>query len=104
LRQQGVQVILRQNDEGRLYGVTFIDQKNKTVFNGSDLGKEYSANALSAKFLPESKPEYGQTQIAQWETNHELNSELQDILFRPENEDIAALNKFKKKKRKGLNL
>lgn len=53
LREKGVQVILRQNDEGRIYGVTFIDQQNKAVFNGSDLGKAYSANLLSAKFLPE---------------------------------------------------
>lgn len=49
LRKEGVSVVLRQNNEGRVYGVTYIDHKNKTVFNGSDLGKAYSANAIVEK-------------------------------------------------------
>jgi len=53
LQEKGIQCILRQNDEGRIYGITFIDQRNKAVFNGSDLGKVYSANQLSAQLLPE---------------------------------------------------
>ncbi len=104
LRENGVLAILRQNDEGRLYGVTFIDQKNKAVFNGSDLGKEYSANSLAAKFLPEPQIRttiQAQHQVADLPSN---NDELLDILLSPEREDLAALNKFKKKKRKGLNL
>ena len=51
LHEKGVQCILRQNEEGRIYGVTFIDRKNKAVFNGSDLGKAYSASALSDRFV-----------------------------------------------------
>ncbi len=38
--------LLRQNAEGRLYGITFVDNQNKVVFNGSDLGREYSVAAL----------------------------------------------------------
>jgi hypothetical protein len=108
LREAGVQAILRQNDERRLYGVTFIDQKNKAVFNGSDLAKEYSANALAAKFLPEPKPFI--KSVFQGEEAYyngvatENNDEFLDILFSAEHEDLAALHKFKKKKRKGLNL
>lgn len=55
LWEKDIQVVLRQNDEGRIYGVTFIDQKNKAIFNGSDLGRVYSANQLAASFLPEPK-------------------------------------------------
>jgi hypothetical protein len=104
LRENGVQAILRQNDEGRIYGVTFIDQKNKVVFNGSDLGKEYSANSLAVKFLPE--PQVRTTIQAQHQAAdlHSNNDELLDILLSPEREDLAALNKYKRKKRKGLNL
>ncbi len=29
---------------------TYIDHINKTVFNGSDIGKEYSAKAVMEKF------------------------------------------------------
>jgi hypothetical protein len=35
--------VIRQNNEGLIYGMTFIDNSTKCVFNGSALGKEYSA-------------------------------------------------------------
>ena len=46
LEQKQIYLLLRKNNEGRLYGVTFVDNKNKCVFNGSDLGKTYSIAAL----------------------------------------------------------
>ncbi|HYF70255.1 MAG TPA: relaxase/mobilization nuclease domain-containing protein [Ohtaekwangia sp.] len=46
LSKQGINVVFRTNEEGRTYGVTFVDNKNKTVFNGSDLGKPYSAKSI----------------------------------------------------------
>ncbi|MES2425312.1 MAG: relaxase/mobilization nuclease domain-containing protein, partial [Bacteroidota bacterium] len=106
LKARSIQVILRQNEEGRIYGVTFIDQKNKAVFNGSDLGKAYSANLLSARFLPElqTKTATAQQANAPFGPAPTVGEVLLDILLAPEQEDLAALNKFKKKKRKGLNL
>lgn len=47
LRQQGIDVLFRRNDEGRIYGATFIDHTTRTVLNGSRLGKEYSANIFN---------------------------------------------------------
>lgn len=47
LRQQGIDVLFRRNDEGRIYGATFIDHTTRTVLNGSRLGKDYSANAFN---------------------------------------------------------
>lgn len=38
--------VIRQNDEGRIYGITFIDNSTKCVFNGSALGKQYSAQGI----------------------------------------------------------
>ena len=46
LQKQGIQAVVRRNENGVVYGMTYIDYKNKVVFNGSDLGKEYSAKAL----------------------------------------------------------
>lgn len=46
LRKKNVHTVLRTNLQGRTYGITFIDNANLTVFNGSDLGKPYSASAL----------------------------------------------------------
>lgn len=50
LQKNGIILVLRQNEEGFIYGTTFIDHLNKTVFNGSDLGKAYSAKALTERF------------------------------------------------------
>jgi len=50
LQEIGVTVDFRRNEQGRIYGVTFIDHGTKSVFNGSDLGKAYSAAALTRAF------------------------------------------------------
>ena len=50
LHHRGIDVIFRENEEGRLYGVTFIDHNNGCVVNGSRLGKELSANAVAEWF------------------------------------------------------
>ena len=50
LYRKGIDVLFRENEEGRLYGVTFIDHNNGCVVNGSRLGKELSANAIAEWF------------------------------------------------------
>ena len=47
LSEQGINVVTRRNGTGRLYGITFIDHNSKTVWNGSRLGKELSANTFN---------------------------------------------------------
>lgn len=49
LAKRQVYALFRQNDQGLTYGVTFVDNRNKTVFNGSDLGKDYSPKVLLEK-------------------------------------------------------
>ncbi|MBS1735615.1 MAG: relaxase/mobilization nuclease domain-containing protein [Bacteroidetes bacterium] len=49
LKQKSIYTVLRQNAEGRLYGITFVDNQNKAVFNGSDLDKGYSVAAIQTK-------------------------------------------------------
>jgi hypothetical protein len=46
LKSADVTVIIRKNTEGRIYGISYIDAINKVIFNGSDLGKNYSAAAI----------------------------------------------------------
>ncbi len=50
LKECNIDVVLRYTDEGRIYGVTFIDHNTMTVLNGSRLGKEFSANAINERF------------------------------------------------------
>lgn len=50
LQKRGIDMVLRTNEDGRTYGVTFVDHHTKTVINGSALGKEFSANTLNNFF------------------------------------------------------
>ncbi len=59
LRAKGIDLVLRRNEEGRIYGATFIDHNQRAVLNGSRLGKEFSANVLNERFA-DSSPIDGQ--------------------------------------------
>ena len=48
LEEQGLRVIIRKNESGRIYGITFIDDKDGIALNGSRLGKGYAANVFNA--------------------------------------------------------
>ncbi len=39
LEEQGLRVVIRKNESGRIYGITFIDDKEGIALNGSRLGK-----------------------------------------------------------------
>ncbi|KAA6305376.1 hypothetical protein EZS27_042973, partial [termite gut metagenome] len=55
MREKEIGVVFRENEAGRIYGVTFIDYQNRTVLNGSRLGKEFSANVFNELFDNNSK-------------------------------------------------
>lgn len=47
LLEQAINTVVRCNDERRIYGITFIDHESRTVWNGSALGKNLSANIFN---------------------------------------------------------
>ncbi|MFA9193380.1 conjugal transfer protein MobB [Flavobacterium sp. FBOR7N2.3] len=47
LLEQGINTVFRKNDQGRIYGITFIDHESRSVWNGSQLGKNLSANIFN---------------------------------------------------------
>ena len=51
LEEQGLRMVVRKNESGRIYGITFIDDKEGIALNGSRLGKGYAANVFNAYFL-----------------------------------------------------
>jgi hypothetical protein len=123
LHEKGIQVILRQNEEGRLYGVTFVDHRSKSVFNGSDLGKPYSAAILTdrLKNMDNNDKEQPQKTISVPANSHQRTANfsgessqhsdggsLLDNLFKEEQQNMAALGRLqqnkRKKKRKGHSL
>lgn len=50
LEEQGLRVVIRKNECGRIYGITFIDDKVGIALNGSRLGKGYAANVFNTYF------------------------------------------------------
>ena len=76
LEEQGLRVIIRKNESGRIYGITFIDDKEGIALNGSRLGKGYAANVFNAylsnpahnPFLDESL--YGSPSVSHEQTNN----------------------------------
>lgn len=99
LMRQGIGVVFRTN-EARIYGATFIDHADKTVFNGSRLGKEFSANVFNDLFAGQDgihppqqsagveRPaqQQGHTGAAEWNVNGH------DTDYQPDHKDNTAQN------------
>ena len=57
LEEQGLRVFIRKNESRRIYGITFIDDKEGIALNGSRLGKGYAANVFNGYFsIPTHNP------------------------------------------------
>ncbi|WP_018964954.1 conjugal transfer protein MobB [Porphyromonas gulae] len=50
LKNEGLRAVIRKNNSGRIYGITFIDDTEGIALNGSRLGKGYAANQFEAYF------------------------------------------------------
>lgn len=110
LAQNGISVLFRENEDKRIYGVTFIDHREKAVFNGSRMGKEFSANTFHQLFNEDNK----QSNSPDFEKSSDPNPFFQGQdsaveavagLFSMEQhgdnyEEIAFTNRMKRKKRK----
>jgi len=46
LKHENIFTLLRGNGKGQFYGITFVDNRSKCVFNGSEIGKNYSVAGL----------------------------------------------------------
>ena len=113
LGQRRIDVVFRENERGRIYGVTFIDHNRREVFNGSRMGKEFSANVFNDYFkwlenIPE-KERGGHSATELWQHHrHESSSTLElaaGILSMETNprdyEEEAFARRMKKKKKAG---
>ena len=86
LEEQGLRVIIRKNDNGRIYGITFIDDKEGIALNGSRLGKGYAANVFNAylsnpthnPFLDEALYGSPSEHLEQTSTNESLHPNTED--------------------------
>jgi hypothetical protein len=120
LAKNGISVLFRENVQGRIYGATFIDHEQKAVFNGSRLGKGYSANVFNDLFgTKQHEPQEKQLKNDTWQAFEPLGDSSQkdsdsatgglfDLLspepqgVNPEEEAFARRMRKKKRKRKPL--
>ena len=65
LSEQGINVVVRRNDTGRIYGITFIDHNSKSVWNGSRLSKGLSANTFNDYWNNNIKPDIQEPVVPQ---------------------------------------
>jgi hypothetical protein len=119
LKREKVSVVVRQNSDGRIYGLSYIDLLDKVVFNGSDLGKGYSAGTVvDGLQLKSTGNDTAATERAFEKTehtnpindstfDHSTGRNLLDELLNPLENNQGMPSQFgpkKKKKRRKLNL
>ena len=99
LMRQGIGVVFRTNDAGRIYGATFIDHADKTVFNGSRLGKEFSANVFNDLFAGQDgihPPQTSEVERPAQQQEHTgaspWNGNGHDTGYQPDHKDNTAQN------------
>ncbi|MDR0829141.1 MAG: relaxase/mobilization nuclease domain-containing protein [Prevotellaceae bacterium] len=109
LKKQKIYAVFRTNEDGRIYGATFVDFEQHCVFNGSRLGKEFSANAFN-DFFNKTETENKQDNLEQKSQLSHLSqlsplSLLSLFSFNETPEDIEEqrfTKKLKKKKQRKI--
>lgn len=74
LLEQSINTVVRRNESGRIYGMTFIDRESRSVWNGSSLDRNLSANVYKEWWNNGNKPE------SKMQENFVFNSNIIDNL------------------------
>jgi hypothetical protein len=116
LRRNGISLILRENEKGFVYGATFIDHENKAVFNGSDLGRAYTAKSIAERLSSTDQPKIylkpGHAQRTYLKEKVSVNTSLEptpgnylkDLLNNQQTDYSSMLPKKKRNRKKVLNI
>lgn len=117
LKKEKIQTVLRENKQGLVYGITFIDFRTKAVFNGSELGKSYSIAGIRESLKSETQKRgqsagsvFKSTQAPDVRHNHEPSQVenirpnddnlLKDLMEHEKNLNRVPAELLKKKKKK----
>ncbi|RWU08187.1 relaxase/mobilization nuclease domain-containing protein [Pedobacter chitinilyticus] len=124
LKEAAIDVVPRINEKGQLYGLTYVDHQHRCVFNGSALGKKYTASAILKQLrakppqpIPSAVKQAGTSAIPSLETtasqppqqpnsaeksNHEntLLDELMGYQYADQHVPLAWRKKKKRKKKR----
>ncbi|RUT67704.1 relaxase [Flavobacterium cupreum] len=111
LEGESIHVILRKNRERQLYGITYVDHKTRAVFNGSSLGKEFSAkgiqescafNILAFERKYQSTVSANSEDFQNLELRQHVKENIADILLRGEKINDYISKEFKQRKKKTI--
>jgi len=112
LKRDNIAAVIRRTDKGLIYGLTIVDNELRTVFKGSDIGKEYAAAAIALKLSDPAGHKMQALQKekrqAEYQTTVPYSGQetVLNTLLAPTADDpatLAALRPKRKKKRR-LNL
>ena len=84
LAKNGIGILFRENEQGRIYGATFIDHEQKAVFNGSRLGKEFSANVFNDLFSGK------QSELIQQQSKNDTGQSFEPFDRKQEDDSVAG--------------
>jgi len=110
LEGESIHMILRKSKEGQLYGITYVDHKTRSVFNGSSLGKEFSAkgiqeycamNILAIEKKHQNSVSTNSQNFQDFESRDYVKENLTEILLRGERVHDFVSKQFKKKIKRG---
>ena len=126
LTDQGINTVVRRNNSGRIYGITFIDHESRSVWSASQLDRNLSANVFNDWWSNGNKPFLKIQDSHVLKTNEIDNQPTKDLfefisqehsessdlglfslLPQPRGEDYEEeqfANRMKKKKKKGRRL
>jgi hypothetical protein len=94
LQKEGINIVFRKSEQGILYGITYVDHTTKCVFNGSALGKQYSAKAIQERCslitVPEQKIS-GSTIEKSIDSKSKIPNQISD---KASFEDVLQKNKY----------
>jgi hypothetical protein len=111
LEGESIHTILRKSREGQLYGITYVDHKTRSVFNGSSLGKQFSAKgiqencALNILIFERKHQEFissSSENFKNLESKEYIRENLANILVRGERINDYVSNQFRKKKKRQI--
>ncbi len=110
MQKNGVAVVFRKNEDNFIYGITYVDHSTRCVFNGSELGKQYSAASVTGRFKGEDKngtdenvPQHADTSKLKIQTEAHTQPDLkvlEILLDRVEVSNYVPYQFRKKRKRK----
>lgn len=108
LHNQKVYTLLRRGEQGNIYGISFVDNENRCVMNGSEVGKTYSIAALQKRLATVTTDSSAASSLNNETAEHQPlqhipATEILELLLQVQQQNEQTPYPFRMKKRKKKN-